>query len=213
MGRLRDRVSGCALAGLAVVTSGILLSPASAGRSVNCAEFGNVIDFNLKANLEISEHGTKCLITGIVDGNVTVTDDSTVCAPPPQGMGQQFAELTAAQIIGGTVEGNLNSSGGFCAMVWLRDGTTVEGNLTHGSDGNLGFLDVGGDSDPSGSTVAGNVRLIGGRLFATSVATDNRVDGHIVCAGGVPNFGPGTETDWDGDGDTDGTIGGHYKGC
>lgn len=213
MRRGRTSQARIALIALGALVFGAFASTASAGGSVNCADFGNVVDFTLEANLEVTEHGTKCLITGTVEGNVTVVDDSSACAPPPVGMGQQFTELTAAQIIGGAVNGNLTSSGGYCTMVWLRDGVSIEGNLTHGSAGNLGFLDVGGDPEPAGSFVAGNVRLNGGRLFASSVATDNRIDGHIVCDGGVANFGPGSETDWDGDGSVDGTIGGHYQGC
>lgn len=192
---------------------------------VDCADFGNRIDFTLKANLEITEHGTKCVITGIVDGNVTVADESATCDEPPAGVGQQAPELTAANLIGGTVLGNVKSSGGRCAMVWLRDGSTVDGNVIHGAGGNLGFLDAPGATEHPGATVTGNVILRGGRLWATGSAITNRVDGNIICNGGAPRgpegadpvkgrLGSGSSTDWDGfQGDVDGTIGGKYIGC
>lgn len=193
------------------VLGGALALPAEARRSVDCADYGSLIDFTLEANLKVSQHGTKCVITGTVDGNVLVTDNSTICDPPPNGVDQQFAELTAVNVIGGTVEGNLESSGGRCAMLWLRDGAVVAGNVRHNSGGNLGFLDVPGDSTPTGSTVLGSATVGAGKLFASSVTTNNRVEGHIVCDGGTTSTGnPGSATDWDGDGGTDGTIGGHY---
>lgn len=194
-------------------------------RPVDCADFGNRIDFTLKANLEITEHGTKCVITGTVDGNVTVADESATCDEPPAGVGQQAAELTAANLIGGTVLGNIKSSGRRCAMVWLRDGSTVDGNVIHGAGGNLGFLDTPEATEHPGATVTGNVILRGGRLWATGSSITNRVDGNIVCNGGAPRgpdgadpvkgqLGSGSSTDWDGfQGDVDGTIGGKYIGC
>ncbi len=194
---------------------------AAADGRVNCADLGNRVDFTLRANLEITEHGSKCLITGRVRGNVTVRDFSRACEPPPIGVGQQAAELTAVNVIGGTIDGNVLSFGRRCAMVWLRERATVAGNVTHFAGGNLGFLDAPGFAVHAGSTVHGNVILGNGLLWATSTATDNRVDRHIICVAGVPRGpsgtgerGSGSRTDWDGaDGDVDGTIGGHYLGC
>jgi hypothetical protein len=69
--------------------------------------------------------------------------------------------LTAANIIGGTVKGNIESSGGYCAMIWLRHGAEVKGKVVHRSAGNVGFLDVVGDTHP-GSKVRGDVKLRSG---------------------------------------------------
>jgi hypothetical protein len=213
------------LAVLAVVTVALGGPAAAAGTgTVNCAEFGNRIDFTLRANLEITEHGAKCVITGTVDGNVTVMDPSTACHEPPAGVGQQGPQLTAANLIGGSVLGNIKSSGGRCAMVWLRDGSVVDGNVIYRAAGNLGFLDVPGALEHPGATVRGNVILKGGRLWATGSATTNRIDGNLICNGGAPRgpegadpingqLGSGTETDWDGAADVDGTLGGQYIGC
>jgi hypothetical protein len=61
----------------------------STKRTVNCAELGNTVSGTLESNLVITEHGSKCVITGTVRGNVKVRDDSTICAPPPEGTGQE----------------------------------------------------------------------------------------------------------------------------
>lgn len=223
MGSTRRVHAALALSLLVAALVGGTALPAQA-RPVNCADFNNRIDFTLKANLEITEHGTKCVITGTVDGNVTVADESATCDEPPAGVGQQAAELTAANLVGGTVLGNVKSSGGRCAMVWLRDGSTVDGNVIHRAGGNLGFLDAPGATEHPGATVTGNVILRGGRLWATGSATRNRVDGNLICNGGAPRgpdgadpvngeLGSGSNTDWDGAGDVDGTIGGKYIGC
>lgn len=224
MGTTRRVHRALAVSSLVTALVGGWSGPAQAGPA-DCADFGNRIDFTLKANLEITEHGTKCVITGTVDGNVTVADESATCDEPPAGVGQQAAELTAANLIGGTVLGNVKSSGGRCAMVWLRDGSKVDGNVIHRAGGNLGFLDAPGATEHPGATVTGNVILRGGRLWATGAATTNRVDGNIICNGGAPRgpdgadpvkgqLGSGSNTDWDGfQGDVDGTIGGKYIGC
>jgi hypothetical protein len=191
---------------------------ASAWRPANCAKFGNTIDFDLHGDLRVSEHGSKCLITGTVRGNVKVVDHSTICDPPPAGVGQTAAQLTAVNAVGGRVLGNITAQGGRCAMVWLREGAEVGGNVIYSAQGNLGFLDAPDFAEHIGSTVHGNVILRGGLLWATSTATDNRVDGHIICNGGAPRgpsgtgeLGSGSATDWDGfESDVDGTIGGRY---
>lgn len=203
------------------LAAGALVSPAAAHQPLDCADVGNVVDFTVHGDLEITEHGTKCLITGTVAGNVTVRDSSAVCEPPPAGMGQQFADLTAANVVGGSILGNLRAHGGRCAMAWLREGADVGGNVIYRAGGNLGFLDAPGVAQHEGSTVHGNVILKGGLLWATSSSTTNRVDGHIICNGGLPRgesglgeTGSGSRTDWDGyEGDVDGTIGGRYIGC
>ncbi len=199
-----------AMAVLVVISASAAWSQSQAKDTVNCADLGHTVAGTLEANLEVTEHGSKCVVTGTVDGNVTVRDDSSVCAPPPQGVGQAAEELTAVNVIGGTVEGSITSFGGLCAMIWLRHGATVDGNVTHGAAGNLGFLDIPGEVHP-GSVVHGNVVVKSGKLFASSVAADNRVDRHITCVRGVPSSGTGNAADWDGDGDSDGTIGGHYR--
>lgn len=136
----------------------------------------------------------------------------------------QGPQLTAANLIGGSVVGNVKSSRGRCAMVWLRDGSTVGGNVIYRAAGNLGFLDAPGALKHPGATVRGNVILKGGRLWATGSATTNRIDGNLICNGGAPRgpegadpvngqLGSGAEMDWDGAGDVDGTIGGKYVGC
>lgn len=197
-----------------VATSLAAASPGRAGGPpVDCAELGNVVDGVLDANLRITTHGAICTITGTVKGNVTVVDDTADCATRPP--------FTAANVVGGTIEGNVKAAGGLCAMVWLREGAEVHGNVVYRARGNLGFLDAPGATEQEGSTVHGNVILRGGLLWATSSATDNRVGGHIICNGGAPRgpsgvgeLGSGSETDWDGfQNDVDGTIGGHYLGC
>ena len=165
--RIRRPRSLALVAAIILVGTLALPAPVRARGPVNCADLGNTVDFTLRGNLEITEHGSKCVITGAVTRNVTVSDDSTICAPPPEGMGQQEEELTAVNVIGGEIKGNIRSSGGYSAMIWLRHGSIVDGNVLNGAAGNLGFLDIEGGYHP-GSTVHGNVLLKSGNLFAAS---------------------------------------------
>ncbi len=202
---------------LVVATLAIMLAiPASAapGGTVNCndAPYNNIISGVVEGNVEITDYDTTCLVTGTIMGNVTVMNESSDCFA-------EFSPFVALNVIGGTIEGNVKSHGGKCVMIWLRDGATVEGNVIHDSLGNLGFL--GSDtSEDGGATVKGNVIVKAGHLWAKGDSTTNRVDGHIICDGGEPRF-PATAsvTDWDGDngqtgGDSgfdDGEIGKKYK--
>lgn len=155
--------------------------------------------------------GSICLVLGTVQGNVAVVDETEMCTSRPP--------FTALELAGGTIEGNVRSTGNACAMIWLRDGTwvggdgasTVDRNVIVQAPGNLGFLGNG-----AGAIVEGNAILqaVGSGLFANGASTTNRVHGHIICEGGAPagGTGSGTETNWDGiDPEIDGTIGGKYK--
>lgn len=194
----------------------LMPAPANAG-PVNCADFPEIptlwpgsehhlVTGVVSGNLEIAPQqgatGFVCTVAGTVTGNVKVRDDSSQCDTRPP--------FTAVNVVGGTVDGNVQTSGGACVMLWLRDGAAVGGNLVHRSGGNLGFLGA-----TTGATVDGNVILAGDDettgLFAGAAET-NRVRGHIICIGGEPAGDPALadETDWDGDGTVDGTIGGHF---
>lgn len=187
---------------------GLILSGAGnvvvAGSSwIDCAEQpGRTISGTVDANVRISTDDTICFVTGTVNGNVLVTNDRPTCGPPPP--------VTALALFG-TVNGNVRSQGGACVMVWLLDGARVNGNLTFGSQGNLGFL-----AQADASAIRGNVVLQGGLLWATGGASDNRIDGSLICANGEPlgGTGSGSSVDWDGvDDDQDGSIGRHMLGC
>ena len=202
---------------LVVATLAVLIAgPASAapGGTVNCADapYNNAISGVVEGNVEITEYNTICVVSGTIMGNVTVKNESPACFAG-------FSPFVALSVEGGTIEGNVRSHGGKCVMIWLRDGATVEGNVVHDSLGNLGFLGVISGVD-GGATVNGNVVVKAGHLWAKGDATHNRVDGHIICDGGEPRFpATGSETDWDGDngpiggdlGDPDGDIGKQYK--
>jgi hypothetical protein len=173
--------------------------------AIDCAALGNAVAGVHEGNLTIATHGSVCTVTGTVKGNVTVRDetlaaDYTACDA-----------LTAINVVGGRIEGNVRAAGGPCAMVWLRDGAEVAGDVIFQAGGNLGFL-----GDAAGATVHGNVLLGDGFLWSTGASPTNRVDGNVICNGGEPASGVGTgdASDWDGlDGDVDGMIRGHYLGC
>lgn len=209
-------------AALALALAIALALPASA-RTADClADYAGVIgpEEVVPGNLLVTRHapgndplGTVCLIQGTVQGNVTVIDETDACRERPP--------FTVALVAGGTVEGNMRSTGNACVMVWLFDGdlvggsgaSTVGGNVIIGAPGNLGFL-----GNDVGAAVEGNVILeaAGSGLFANGASDTNRVDGHIICIGGAAagGTGSGTETNWDGlDPEMDGTIGGKYLGC
>jgi hypothetical protein len=186
----------------ALAQTGAAAAPA---RTVNCADppYNNLVSGTLRANLEISVHGSICLVTGTVTGNVTVRNNDPQCDSRPP--------FVALELGGGTIEGNVKAVGRRCVMVWLVDDATVNGNVIYKAEGNLGFL-----GDSAGATVDGTVLLKNGLLWATGASSSNRVDGNIVCNGGEPlgGQGSGSDVDWDGtDGDHDGTIGGRYRSC
>lgn len=193
----------CLALALGLILSGAGNVAVASNGWVDCAEQpGHTISGTLHANVRISTDNTICFVTGTINGNVLVTNDGSTCGPPPP--------VTALALLG-TVNGNVRSEGGPCVMVWLLDGGQVTGNITFGSGGNLGFL-----AEEAGSTVGGNVVLQNGLLWATGDATDNRIDGSLICAGGelLGGSGSGSATDWDGvDADQDGTIGRHMLNC
>lgn len=221
---MRRTATVIAAAGLLVGLVGA--SPAGA-QSADCfRDYGGVVGTEevVPGNLLVTRQttgvdptglgrGSICLVLGTVQGNVAVTDETEACnARPP---------FTALELAGGTVEGNVHSTGNRCAMIWLRDGTwvggdeasTVQGNVIVEAPGNLGFLGNG-----PGAIVEGNAILqaVGSGLFANGASNTDRVDGHLICEGGAPagGSGSGSETNWDGlDPDFDGTIGGRYIGC
>lgn len=204
--------------------------PAMAAPADCFADYGGVVEAGevVPGNLRVTRQapgvdptglgrGSICLVLGTVQGNVTVVDRTEACSSRPP--------FTAVELAGGTIQGNVLSTGNRCAMVWLRDGTwiggsgasTVEGNVVVGAPGNLGFL-----GDGPGARVEGNAILLaaGSGLFATGASNTNRVDRHLICLGGAPagGSGSGSATDWDGlegpgDLGADGTIGRRYLGC
>lgn len=163
--------------------------------------FGKKITGTVVGDVEVSVHGTVCAIKGTVKGSVTVRDVSDACT--------KRTLLTAINVVGGTIEGDIHAEGRRCVMVWLRDGSRVEGNIDYRAHGNLGFL---GNED--GAAVTGSVRAANGTLFATGASTTNHVGGDLLCDEALPAGGAGTgsPTDWDGtDDDADGTIVGAYR--
>lgn len=180
-------------------------STPDASRAVNCSAspYGNRITGIVEGDVEVTQHGSFCEIRGTVLGSVTVRDDSPSC-------GEDDA-ITAADIRRGTVEGDIVALGGACVMVFLEDGARVAGDVVYRANGNLGFL---GDAD--GAWVGGSLLLRGGRLWAHGLSTTNRVDGDLVCDGGMPRegLGSGSATNWDGwHDDVDGELGGSYTAC
>jgi len=65
--------------------------------------------------------------------------------------------------------------------MWLSDAASVGGDVVYGAEGNLGFLGNG-----PGATVWGDVLLRSGLLWATGASTTNRIEGSLVCRGGLP---------------------------
>lgn len=179
--------------------------PAQAGSGrINCADapYNGTISGTVIGNVEVTAYPSVCQITGVVQGNVVARNDSSQCD-----MG--YPPVTAINVVGGTVEGNVTSSGGDCVMIWLRDGARVTGNAIHRSEGNLGFL-----GNASGSTLEGNAILHDGHLFASGSSTTNLVEGSIICNGGEPAVaGDASASDWDADGSLDGVLGGRSNNC
>jgi hypothetical protein len=163
--------------------------------------FGKKITGTVVGDVEVRAHGTVCAIKGTVKGNVTVRDVSDACT--------KRTLLTAINVVGGTIEGDIQAEGRRCVMVWVRDGSRVEGNIDYQARGNLGFL-----GNEEGATVTGDVRAGSGTLFATGASTTNHIGGDLLCDEALPvgGAGSGSSTDWDGtDDDADGTIVGVYR--
>jgi hypothetical protein len=183
-------------------------APASApdgSGAVDCSAepYGNRITGTVEGDVEVTEHGTVCEIRGTVQGSVIVRDEGAPC--------DEDDAITAADVLGGTVEGDVVALGGACVMVFLEDGAWVGGDVVYRADGNLGFL-----GDAQGARVDGSLLLQGGRLWAHGASTTNRIDGDLVCDGGTPRkgLGSGSPTNWDGwHDDVDGELGGSYTAC
>jgi hypothetical protein len=181
-------------------------------RTVNCADppYRNAVRGTLKANLEIRVYPGICVVTGRVEGDVTVRSVDRRCAT-----GSGYVALS---VKGGRVDGHVEAAGNQCVMVWLFDGAVVRGNIVYAAAGNLGFL-----GDRKGARIRGSVLLKKGHLWATGTSTTNRIDGQLTCEGGHPAGAArlATRTNWDGAGrdendetvDVDGTTGGRYVGC
>jgi len=182
--------------------------PAPAGElaePVDCgaAPYLNRITGIVPRDVEVTAHGTVCKIRGTVQGTVTVRDEGDPC--------DEEGAMTAVDVVGGIVEGDIVALGGACVMVFLEDRARVEGDVIFRATGNLGFL-----GEAEGAWVGGNVVMEGGRLWAHGTSNTNRVDGDLVCEGGRPKqgFGSGNEVNWDGfQHDVDGTLGGTYRSC
>lgn len=150
-------------------------------------------------DVDVTAHGTVCVIEGTVTGDVTVRDFADACT--------KRKVLTAINVVGGTVEGDIHAEGRRCVMVWLRDGAHVQGNILYEAKGNLGFL-----GEDVGASVEGDVVSRGGQLWATGASKTNRIGGDLICDGALPAGGSGSQTDWDGfDEDRDGAVGGVYR--
>lgn len=172
---------------------------------VDCsaAPYRNKITGTVPGDVDVTAHGAVCTIRGTVRGTVTVRDEGTPC--------DEDDAITAVDVVGGTVEGDIVALGRACVMVFLEDGARVEGDVIYRATGNLGFL-----GKAEGAWVGGSVLLEGGRLWAHGDSTINRVDGDLVCEGGRPKqgIGSGSEVNWDGfQHDVDGTLGGTYRSC
>ncbi len=215
---------------MAALLSGLLPADAAWAAPADCfRDFGGLIqaDQEVAGDLLITRQepgidpiglgrGSICVVLGTVRGSVTVVDESDGCASRPP--------FTAAELAGGTVEGNVTSAGNRCAMVWLRDGTwlgggggsTVEGNVIIGAPGNLGFLGNGPGAHVEGNAI---LQASGSGLFANGASSTNGVDRNLICEGGAPaGAQTASPTNWDGlegpgDAGIDGTIGGRFIGC
>jgi hypothetical protein len=179
--------------------------PGHTANAVDCnaASYSNRITGTVAGDVQVIAHGTLCRIRGTVQGNVTVRDERAQC--------NENDAITAVDVVGGTVEGDIVALGGACVMVFLEDGARVAGDVVYQASGNLGFL---GNAD--GAWVGGSVLLQGGRLWAHGDSTTNRIDGDLVCDGGQPKggLGSGSEANWDGfQNDIDGSLGGTYQSC
>jgi hypothetical protein len=188
-----------------VVAQGLESEPDSPAGPVDCnaRPYGNRITGTVASDVEVTTHGTVCRIRGTVQGTVIVRDQSAPC--------DRDNAITAVDIVGGTIEGDIVAIGGACVMVFLEDGARVAGDVVYGASGNLGFL-----GEAQGAWVSGSVFLEGGRLWAHGTSTANRIDGDLVCNGGRPkeDLGSGSEVNWDGfQEDVDGTLGGTYRSC
>lgn len=179
--------------------------PRSPTSVVNCSAppYDNRITGTVPSDIEILAHGTLCEIRGTVQGTVTVRDESTDC--------ERNDAITAVDVLGGSVEGDIVATGSACVMVFLEDGARVEGDVIYRATGNIGFL-----GEAEGAWVGGSVVLEGGRLWAHGASTTNRIEGDLACEGGRPKqgLGSGSEVNWDGfQNDVDGTLGGTYRSC
>lgn len=192
-------VGSAALIALAVGSVWVIGHPVEA-QALSCGpEAGKRIVDTVVGDVEVTAHGTICVIRGTVEGTVTVRDVSDACT--------KRNVLTGINVVGGTIEGDVHAEGRRCVMVWLRDGASVSGNILYEARGNLGFLGKG-----EGASVRGNVVSTGGQLWATGTSRTNRVDGDLICNGAEPAGGPGSATNWDGlDKDTDGVVGGTFR--
>lgn len=191
---------------IAAVGAGLWLGLRPTGETgpVDCAAppYRSTIRGAVNGDVELSTFGVTCTIKGIVTGDVIVRDPSDPCATGET--------ITAVDIAGGTIRGNVLASGRECVMVFLEDGARVDGDVVYRARGNLGFL-----GDHVGAVVGGDVRLMGGHLWAHGESATNRIEGDLVCQGGQPKEGPGSgsASNWDGfQGDVDGTVGGTF-GC
>ena len=127
--------------------------------------------------------GENCIILGVtIRGNVVVTGSGTL-------------EVTGA----GSVQ---NIRAFDSAQIRLGPGVTVRTIRVVGS----GFLDFAAAA--GGFSTVRNVKLGGNvTLFASGSATDNRVFSNITCTENAAALGSSrSASDWDGDGDTDGTV-------
>jgi hypothetical protein len=173
--------------------------------AVDCsaAPYANRITGTIEGDLEVTEHGSVCEIRGTVLGRVTVHDGGASC--------DRDDAITAVDVLGGTIEGDIVALGGACVMVFLEDGARVGGDVVYRANGNLGFL-----GNDQGAWVGGSLLLEGGRLWAHGSSTTNRIDGDLVCDGGEPRqgLGSGSDANWDGwHDDVDGALGGSYTAC
>jgi hypothetical protein len=185
---------------------------AASKKTVNCSKppYRSKIRGTLKANLEITVYPGVCVVTGRVEGNVTVRSTDRRCATT--------LDYVALSLKGGRIDGRVDATGKKCVMVWLFDAALVERAIVYSASGNLGFL-----GDRGGARVRGNVLVKNGLLWAVGAATTNRIDGKLVCQGGRPaGFARlASPTNWDGAGrdekdenvDVDGSVGGGYYGC
>lgn len=167
----------------------------------NAPPYGGRITGTAHRDVVVATHGTVCRIRGTVQGTVTVRDEAC----------DDNDAITAVDVVGGTVEGDIVALGGTCVMVFLEDGARINGDVIYRASGNLGFL-----GDGEGASIHGSVLLAGGALWAHGRSTANLIDGDLVCEGGRPKEGleSGSEENWDGfQDDVDGTIGGSYRSC
>ncbi len=149
-------------------------------------------------------------LTGHTNDNVVVSGPCSILRPATVD-GNIYVLESGELTLTGKVNGNIEATGN--GIVMLGPKALVRSDVTHNGNGTVDFT----SSETKGAKVRGNVELSGtSMLVASGTSEKNRVKGSIVCTDSATVSSPGlpdlpSETDFDGDGDDDGTIDGDNK--